>query len=81
MAIDLQKKISTKIASSNKGNKTPKSVRLLQSEIILLEHFKERVESLTSINSCTDTQAFKVMLSLAKNATDSSIKKALSSVL
>jgi hypothetical protein len=81
MAIDLQKKISTKIASSNKSNKTPKSVRLLQSEIILLEHFKERVESLTSINSCSDTQAFKVMLSLAKNATDSSIKKALSSVL
>jgi hypothetical protein len=81
MAIDLQKKISTKIASSNKGNKTPKSVRLLQSEIILLEHFKERIESLTSINSCSNTQAFKVMLSLAKNATNSSIKKALSSVL
>lgn len=81
MAIDLQKKISIKIASSNKGKKTPKSVRLLQSEIILLEHFKEKIESLTSINSCSDTQAFKVMLSLTKNATESSIKKALSSVL
>ena len=77
--LDLNITTKARIVSTKRRYKTPKSIRLQQSELKQLEDFKNRLKDLTSEEYCSDTQAFKIMIKLTQHITDATLKKTLSS--
>ena len=81
MSLNLNTQPSNKVLQTNRKYKTPKSVRLKKIELQQLEEFKNRIKEITSSEYCSDTQAFKILLTLSKHSTKTLIKKALSETL
>jgi NRPS condensation-like uncharacterized protein len=81
MAIDINKATRKTLSQTVRKYKTPKSIRLQQSELQSLEDFKKQLKEITQTEYCSDTQAFKVLLSSAKYINSTILKRALSDVL
>jgi NRPS condensation-like uncharacterized protein len=81
MAIDINKATKKTLSNTIRKYKTPKSIRLQQSELQSLEDFKKRLREITQTEYCSDTQAFKVLLSSTKHINSTILKKALSDIL
>lgn len=81
MAINLQSNNSRNITSQTRKRLLPKSIRFSHNELEILYQIKDRIEKITQSSPCSDTKAFKILLQIANNSTDSCIKKAISKVL
>ena len=81
MTINLNKATHKKVTGTTRKYKTPKSIRLQQVGLQQLEDFKNRLKEITQEESCSDTQAFKVLLNMAKHVNDKTLKKAISNIL
>lgn len=81
MAIDINKATKKTLSQTIRKYKTPKSIRLQQSELQLLENFKNKLKEITQTEYCSDTQAFKVLLNSTKYMSSTVLKKALSDTL
>ena len=81
MAINLESNSSRNIISQTKKRLQPKSIRFSYNELEILNQIKDRIETITQSSPCSDTKAFKILLQIANNSTDSCIQKAISKVL
>ena len=81
MGINLDQIKTRSITKIQKKYNTPKSIRLNNNEIMLLEELKIRILNITLENNCSDTQVFKMLLRLTKYVKDNRIKQALSEMI
>ena len=81
MGINLNHKQDRSITKIQKNYYTPKSVRLTDHDLLLLEEAKKRVKIITESYHCSDSQMFKMLLRLTKYVSDLKLKKALGDLL